>query len=138
MTSPLPELPDDIQGCHALIEQLRVESHAASGKAQIAQLEALLSRCQETIAEQEQTIENLAADNALLKRSLFGSRRVRFTDPAQTFLFNTTPDCCDLCSCGRWLLSERRCWRTIQEPAGQDGLQQQRALHVLPEALSLA
>ena len=36
--------------------------------------------------EQQQTIDNLAADNALLKRSIFGSRRERFTDPAQTFL----------------------------------------------------
>ena len=37
---------------------------------QIAQLEELLARYQETIAEQEQTIENLAADNALLKRAV--------------------------------------------------------------------
>ena len=101
MTSPRPELPDDLQACHALIEQLRTELAAAGdqgadlqhAKAQIAQLEALLARYQETITEQEQTIENLAADNALLKRALFGSRRERFTDdPAQMLLFATSPD----------------------------------------------
>ena len=60
----------------------------------VAHLEALLAKYQETIADQQQTIENLAADNALLKRSLFGCRRERFTDdPAQTLLFDTTtPD----------------------------------------------
>jgi transposase-like protein len=36
------------------------------------------------------TIDNLAADNALLKRSLFGSRRERCTDPAQTRLFDAS------------------------------------------------
>ena len=33
---------------------------------------------------------NLSADNALLKRSLFGPRRERFTDPAQILLFAFT------------------------------------------------
>ena len=109
MTSPRPQLPDDIKACHALIEQLQAELHAARDQiaqlqpaaavapdaaAQIAQLEELLGGCQETIAEQEQTIENLAADNVLLKRSLFGSRRERFADdPTQTLLFEThSPD----------------------------------------------
>ena len=58
--------------------------------AQIAHLETLLAEHQETIADQQQTIDNLAADNALLKRSLFGSRRERYTDPAQTLLFDAT------------------------------------------------
>ncbi len=60
---------------------------------EIGHLEEVIARQQETITEQEQTIENLAADNALLKRSLFGSRRERFTgdpDPAQTLLFDAT------------------------------------------------
>ena len=110
MTSPRPELPDDIQACHALIEQLQAELDAARDQIATlqlaaavqdaaaqdarAQLEELLARYQETITEQEQTIENLAADNALLKRALFGSRRERFTDdPAQTLLFATnSPD----------------------------------------------
>jgi transposase len=90
MTSPGAELPDDIQSCQALIEQLRMELSAAVE--QIAHLEGLLARHQETIVDQEQAMENLAADNALLKRSLFGSRRERFADdPAQTLLFEAAP-----------------------------------------------
>jgi hypothetical protein len=108
MTSPHPELPEDIDRCHALIAQLQaqlqtareeiaqLQSAAAAARdaaAHIAHLETLLAQHQETIVEQQQTIENLAADNGLLKRCLFGSRRERFTDPAQAFLFDaTTPD----------------------------------------------
>jgi hypothetical protein len=104
MTLPPFQLPDDIQGCHALIEQLRVELHVANehiaklqseadesrdAAARIEHLEHLLAQYQETIADQEQTIENLAADNALLKRSMFGSRRERFVDdPSQQLLFD--------------------------------------------------
>ena len=102
MTSPQPELPNDISSCHALIKQLQAELQVASEQieemtsvglqdtvARIAHLEALLAEHQETIADQEQTIKNLAADNALLKRSLFGPRRERFTDdPSQILLFD--------------------------------------------------
>ena len=103
MTSPRPQLPDDINSCHVLIEQLQAElqtareqiaklqsaaAEARDAAAHIAHLETLLAEHQETIADQQQTIDNLAADNALLKRSLFGSRRERFTDPAQAFLFD--------------------------------------------------
>ena len=89
MTSPGAELPDDIKSCQALIEQLRTKLHAAAE--QMAHLEELLARHQETIADQERTIENLAADNMLLKRALFGSRRERFADdPAQRLLFEAT------------------------------------------------
>src|SRR5690606_13924205 len=57
--------------------------------ASIGRLEDLVAQYQETIADQEQTIQNLAADNALLKRSLFGSRRERFVDdPSQQLLFD--------------------------------------------------
>ena len=89
-----------------MIEQLRGELRAATEptaklqgatadsqdtSAHVAHLETLLAEHQETIAELQQTIENLAADNALLKRALFGCRRERFTDdPSQTFLFDTT------------------------------------------------
>lgn len=108
MTSLRSELPDDLANCHALIAQLRTQLHAATQEIaqlhsaaaeirdtaeHIAHLEELLARYQETIAEQDQTIENLAADNALLKRSLFGSRRERFTgdcDLAQILLFDTS------------------------------------------------
>ena len=94
MTSPRSELPDDLKSCHALIEQLQAELWAAAeareAAERIAHLEALLAEYQETIADQQQTIESLAADNALLKRSLFGCRRERYTDPAQTLLFDAT------------------------------------------------
>jgi transposase len=105
MTSSRPDFPDDIKSCHDLIEQLWAElqtsteqvatlrsaaAEAGDATAQIAHLEALLAQSQETIADQQQTIENLAADNALLKRSLFGSRRERYTDPTQTLLFDAT------------------------------------------------
>lgn len=101
MALPAFELPNDIAACHALIKQLRAELEVASqqigelnsiglqdASARIAHLEALLAEHQETIADQQQTIKNLSADNALLKRSLFGPRRERFTDPAQILLFD--------------------------------------------------
>ena len=64
-----------------MIEQLRTElqtsteriakpqpvaGEAPDAAARIAHLEALLAEYRETIAAQEQTIENLAADNSLL------------------------------------------------------------------------
>ena len=101
MTSPQPELPNDIASCHALIKQLHAELRVASQQIEemaslglqdaatrLAHLEALLAEHKETIADQQQTIKNLSADNALLKRSLFGPRRERFTDPAQILLFD--------------------------------------------------
>ena len=93
MTSPGSKLPNDIPGCHVLIEQLRAELESASMAAQgtaarISHLEALLAEHKKTIADQQETIEQLAADNTLLKRSLFGSRRERYEDPAQELLFD--------------------------------------------------
>ena len=97
MTLPRPELPSDIGRCHAVIEQLharlqqvtqQASLEARDAAARIAHLEALLAEHKETIADQQQTIENLAADNELLKRSLFGSRRERYDDPAQALLFD--------------------------------------------------
>jgi transposase len=106
MTSSRPELPSDIAGCHALIEQLRAQLQQATeeierlksasaestqAEVRVAHLEALLAEHQETISAYEETIENLAADNALLKRSLFGTRRERYVDdPAQPLLFDFT------------------------------------------------
>lgn len=61
------DLPHDLAGCHALIEQ-----QAA------------------TIEQQQETIGRLSADMALLKRALFGSRRERFVDhPGQAYLFDS-------------------------------------------------
>jgi transposase len=100
MTSPCPELPQEIARCHVVIEQLHIEWQRAAQQvesvsvalrgatARIAHLEALLSEHKATIAAEQETIEQLAADNQLLKRSLFGSRRERYTDdPAQALLF---------------------------------------------------
>ena len=100
MPSPHPDLPLDVPRCHALIGRLREDlrrasetgeqwrSKAEDAEARIVELEGLLAEQQRTLADQQQTIEQLSADNKLLKRSLFGSRRERFTDdPAQTLLF---------------------------------------------------
>ena len=92
-------LPHDTAICHALIEQLAADLSAAhrrntelelSHQLHCDELNAELSRHKKLIAELEQTVENLAADNQLLKRSLFGSRRERYTedDPAQLLLFD--------------------------------------------------
>ncbi|MBW2496613.1 MAG: IS66 family transposase [Deltaproteobacteria bacterium] len=61
MASSRSELPQDVEACHALIEQ------------------------------QQATIDRLSADMALLKRALFGSRRERFRgdDPKQQYLFDS-------------------------------------------------
>jgi transposase len=80
------ELPNDLSRCHVLIEQQRADLQAAQER--IAHLEALLAEHKQTIADQQQTIADLAADNKLLKRSLFGSRRERYEDPAQGVLFD--------------------------------------------------
>jgi len=101
MTLPGPELPHDLDRCHALIQQLRAELQVTrqeleelksiglqEAAARISHLEALLAENQETIAEQQQAITTLREDNALLKRSLFGPRRERFEDPAQVLLFD--------------------------------------------------
>lgn len=86
MYSSRPELPNDIAGCHRVIEQLHAEAVAAAER--LAHLDALLAEHQKTIETQDQTIENLTADNKLLRRSLFGSRRERYDDPLQGLLFD--------------------------------------------------
>ena len=80
MTSARRDLPQDLAACHAML---------------IAQDEALAKKDrqfaeqQQTIEEQQVTIDRLVADMALLKRSLFGSRRERYVeDPHQTLLFD--------------------------------------------------
>lgn len=101
MTSSLPELPNDIASCHDLIKRLDAQlqvtrqqleslqsTQVQDTASRISHLEALVAEQENTIDDQQQTIANLNADNKLLKRSLFGSRRERFTDdPAQAMLF---------------------------------------------------
>ena len=73
-SSPL-DLPNDIDACHTLI--LRQEEDRRQQA--------------ETMAEQQETIDRLMAEVALLKRAFFGSRRERFVDhPQQGYLFDST------------------------------------------------
>lgn len=103
MSSPHPELPDDLASCHTAIRQLlsqlellrdqrdQERSKAQEAASRISHLEALVAEYQETIARQQETIEALAAENKLLKRSMYGPRRERYTDdPAQGLLFQVT------------------------------------------------
>lgn len=85
MTLPRPELPSDVARCHAVIEQLHAELQRATE--QIAAWNSAAVETRDVAAR----IAHRAADNALLKRSLFGSRRERYTDdPAQALLFTVT------------------------------------------------
>jgi transposase len=75
MTSLPSELPQDITACHTLLREMFAE----------------LAERDQTIAEQQATIDRLQADLALLKRSLFGSRRERYVDdPRQGLLFESS------------------------------------------------
>ncbi|MBN2255832.1 MAG: hypothetical protein JW736_08995, partial [Deltaproteobacteria bacterium] len=54
-------------------------------------MENQLAEQDQTIEEQQTTIDRLHADLKLLKRTVFGSRRERYVDdPQQGFLFDTT------------------------------------------------
>ncbi len=104
MDSSTPELPNDLASCHDLIKRLSAELQVATlqladlkslgledTSTRIGHLKALLAEREKTIDDQQQTIDNLVADNKSLKRALFGSRRERFTDddPRQPFLFDS-------------------------------------------------
>ena len=74
MDSFRPDLPQDIEACHALIDRLEEERRQQA----------------QTITQQQATIERPTVDVALLKRALFGSRRERFLDdPRQKYLFES-------------------------------------------------
>jgi len=105
MTSFHSDLPQDIDACHALIhelldelaevrerlEQLQSQQPPAESVAlgEPTQQDAKLAEREQTILEQQVTIDRLLADLALLKRALFGSRRERYIeDPRQGVLFD--------------------------------------------------
>ena len=89
-----PDLPRDLDACHALIRAERecYLQELEQLRASLAQSLALVAELKQTVVEQQATIERLQADNALLKRSIFGPRRERYTkpDPQQGVLFDTT------------------------------------------------
>jgi transposase len=102
MTSFPADPPHDIAACHALIRELladreqyqeREQQQVATIAAQdgaLANKDQKLAEQEQTIVEQQTTIDRLVADLALLKRSLFGSRRERYIDdPRQGLLFNS-------------------------------------------------
>lgn len=102
MTSFPSDPPQDITACRALIRDLladreqcrdREQQQAATIAAQdeaLARKDHKLAEQEQTIVEQQATIDRLVADLALLKRSLFGSRRERYIDdPRQSLLFNS-------------------------------------------------
>jgi len=103
MTSFHSDLPQDIEACHALIhelldelaevrqrlEQLQSQQPPAESVGEPTQQDAKLAEREQTILEQQATIDRLLADLALLKRALFGSRRERYIeDPRQGVLFD--------------------------------------------------
>ena len=107
MTSFPADPPPDIAACHVMIRQLLAERSASQARqrqqaATIAAHEEALAKKDQRLAEQEQTIleqqatiDRLTADLALVKRSLFGSRRERYVeDPRQSVLFDAvqTPE----------------------------------------------
>ena len=100
MSSSLPNLPNNVADCHVMIRDLQEKLQAACDGEDVTlvskgaddetqRLRQHVAKLQETIAEQAETIERLQEDNKLLLRSLFGSRRERFTedDPEQLLLF---------------------------------------------------
>jgi transposase len=82
MDSAGMNLPQDLAACHALLAQ---QAETIAGQ------QATIAAQQATLDAQQVTIDGLMADVALLKRSLFGSRRERFVDdPRQGYLFEST------------------------------------------------
>jgi transposase len=81
MTLSSSQLPQDLDACHALIRQQQE---------QLQQQAAIQQQQAQTIEEQQETIDRLTAEMALLRRSLFGPRRERYIDdPQQQYLFES-------------------------------------------------
>lgn len=77
MTTDRP-IPDDLATCQALV---------ARQQEQLDQFKSAFGVQSETIEQQQQLIEKLQHELALLKRYIFGQRRERFIDPRQGRLF---------------------------------------------------
>jgi len=101
MSASLPNLPNNVADCHVMIRDLKEKLQAAckgeevtvvskGADDEVQRLRQHVAKLQETIAEQAETIEKLQEDCKLLRRTLFGSRRERFTadDPRQLLLFD--------------------------------------------------
>ena len=101
MTSFPSDPPQDIAACRALIRELLADREQCQERQQqaatiaaheeaLAKKDQRLAEQDQTIVEQQATIDRLVADLALLKRSLFGSRRERYLDdPLQGVLFES-------------------------------------------------
>jgi transposase len=102
MSSFPSDPPQEIAACHARIRDLLAEleqcqelehqqaATIAAHEEALAKKDERLAEREQTIVEQQATIDRLVADLALLKRSLFGSRRERYLDdPRQSVLFES-------------------------------------------------
>lgn len=103
MMSASSDLPQDLPACHVLLRALQAQcaqfqsqehqqaERIAAQSAALSERDRKVAELEQTIVEQETTIDRLGADLALLKRALFGSRRERYVeDPRQGVLFEAT------------------------------------------------
>jgi transposase len=87
--SPLPAV--DPQGLPTEVPPLQDLVRCLAARE--AQLTAALAESSQTVSQQQQRLEKLAHELALLKRAVFGSRRERFgDDPDQKLLFDVSAD----------------------------------------------
>src|SRR5579871_74117 len=87
-TSPVADsasLPGDAPALQALVQQLQARE---------AQLTAALNESSQTVTAQQQLLDKLTHELALMKRWMFGSRRERFDadDPRQKSLFEVSAE----------------------------------------------
>ncbi len=86
MTLDASPIPEDLAACQALIRAQR--EAIVQQQEQLEQLASSFDEQSETVTSQQQLIEKLQHELALLKRYIFGQRRERFIDdPRQQKLF---------------------------------------------------
>lgn len=78
-------LPTTLAECHARLRETAVMIGAL--EATNARQQATIETQRATIDEQQDVLRKMQRDLALLKRTVFGQRRERFTDPSQGMLF---------------------------------------------------